>query len=281
MAAVYFPPTPASFGRICAKFLSDRKGVRVNDADGFIFFVNQYLTLGQRKELLDLGGSLDQIFHLERIRSTLDSPRGYGLRLEYLKRTMSPEEQIAFFSTLRQDVVQTLLANERRADSLWAENVTAVSRLNFSALQLLHRAMTIDDELQGPIGGQLRAVQVWVVDECGDPIYMPPPPEDVPSRLADLFGWWNDAYVVAIAADPESVIHTLARLHYGILSIHPFVDYNDRLARLITDQAARELLGTGVAVGLITDRPTYYRALDAANHGNLDDLTDLIRVALE
>lgn len=51
VAAVYFPPTPPSFGRIRAKFLSDRKGVRVNDADGFIFFVNQYLTLGQRNDV--------------------------------------------------------------------------------------------------------------------------------------------------------------------------------------------------------------------------------------
>jgi hypothetical protein len=103
VAAVYFPPTVPSFGQIRAKFLADRNGVAINNADGFLFFVNQHLTVGQRKELLGLGGPRDQIFHLERMRSILDSPRGYGLRLEYLRIAMSSEEQVAFFSTLRQD----------------------------------------------------------------------------------------------------------------------------------------------------------------------------------
>ncbi len=39
-----------------------------------------------------------EIFHLERIASLLDSPRGYGIRLEFLDVDMTKEEQLAFIA---------------------------------------------------------------------------------------------------------------------------------------------------------------------------------------
>jgi hypothetical protein len=60
----------------------------------------------------------------------------------------------------------------------------------------------------------------------------------------------------------------------------PFTDGNGRLARLVTHFAARELLGRGVAVDLTTDRPACYHALREGDGGNLDKLTELIRVSL-
>lgn len=58
--------------------------------------MNQHLSVGERAELLALGGPCDEIFNVERIRAALDDPRGYGLRLEFLRIPMSPEEQVAF-----------------------------------------------------------------------------------------------------------------------------------------------------------------------------------------
>ena len=84
VAAVYFPPTPSSFAKVKRKYEADLRGVRDNDAHGFIFMTNQPLTLGERAILLQLGASeIDQIFALERIRAVLDEPRGYGPRWEY------------------------------------------------------------------------------------------------------------------------------------------------------------------------------------------------------
>jgi hypothetical protein len=37
---------------------------------------------------------------------------GYGLRLEFLRIPMSPEEQVAFFNTDQQERIQRLLRNE-------------------------------------------------------------------------------------------------------------------------------------------------------------------------
>src|SRR5215469_15167213 len=70
IAGAYFPPTPASFKDIEAKFEHDFAGVAANGADGFAFFVNQPLTIGER-ELLQAkaGGAPLEIYHLERMRS--------------------------------------------------------------------------------------------------------------------------------------------------------------------------------------------------------------------
>ncbi len=53
-----------------------------------------------------------EIYHLERIRDLLDSPRGCGFRLEYLRIAMSEEEQLAFWSAMNYDVTRKLLQNE-------------------------------------------------------------------------------------------------------------------------------------------------------------------------
>jgi len=86
VAAVFFPSTHQNFASIRRKFVEDREGVARHQADGFVFMVNQPLTLGERQQLEDLGGPRDELYHLERLRHALDSPQGYGLRLEYLRR---------------------------------------------------------------------------------------------------------------------------------------------------------------------------------------------------
>ncbi|WP_162908370.1 Fic family protein [Allorhizocola rhizosphaerae] len=278
VAAVYFPPTPPTFAEIRAKYRHDRDGVAANHADGFVFFVNQHLTLGQRQELAGSTGA-DEIFHLERIRSLLDSPRGYGLRLEYLNRPMTAEEQLSLFNAQRQDVLHHLLTTQ--PPEVVAEEVrSSVANLNVWQLRLLHRVLMEAGGAHVKIGGQYREMQVWVsgADEVH---FQPPPPHDVPRLVLDLMQWWRGAYVSVIKADQEAVIRVLARFHFGLSSIQPFLDGNGRLARVLIDQAAEELLGKRIAADLTGSYPAYHQALRAADAGDLEPLTDLIRVALE
>jgi hypothetical protein len=51
IAAAYFLPTPPSFQEIQKKFEHDFAGVAANGAQGFAFFVNQPLTIGERQSL--------------------------------------------------------------------------------------------------------------------------------------------------------------------------------------------------------------------------------------
>lgn len=101
VAAAFFPTSDQKFKTIHDKFLHDLGGVSKNSADGLVFITNQGLTPTERETLSALAetiGHKSLIYHLERIRSLLDSPSGYGARLEFLDIDMSREEQLSFFS---------------------------------------------------------------------------------------------------------------------------------------------------------------------------------------
>jgi hypothetical protein len=118
IAAAYFPPTHPTFNEIRTKFDHDFGGVAANGAQGFAFFVNQPLTIAEREELQSrTGGVSVEIYHLERIRALLDSPKGCGVRLEYLRIPMTESEQWAFWNTMNYDVVRKLSENEMRHDA--------------------------------------------------------------------------------------------------------------------------------------------------------------------
>lgn len=101
VAAAYFPTSDKKFKDIQNKFIHDLDGVSKNGADGIVFITNQSLTPGERETLSNISAQKNHktiLYHLERICSLLDSPMGYGARLEFLDIDMSREEQLSFFS---------------------------------------------------------------------------------------------------------------------------------------------------------------------------------------
>lgn len=99
IVGVYFPRSQQKFAAIQKKFLDDNNGVLTNKADGIIFFTNQRLTIGQRKKIKDVSKNINtEIYHLERIASILNSPIGYGARLEFLDIELDRTEQLSYFA---------------------------------------------------------------------------------------------------------------------------------------------------------------------------------------
>ena len=47
-----------------------------------------------------------EIYHLQRLRALVDSPKGCGIRLEYLRIPMTEPKQWAFWSAVNYDVVR-------------------------------------------------------------------------------------------------------------------------------------------------------------------------------
>lgn len=299
-AGVFFPPTPQAAGAIRSKFDQDVQGVKSSDADGFVFFVNQHLTLGDRKKLADSQSLPVEIYWLERIRNALDSPKGYGLRLEHLRIPMSIEDQTAFFSELHQDFVGKIdrkldlllerttslteaLTTEPSSLNVPADVVGAfeapMSDLNIATLSLIHRITTEDSASPSGTRGQLRAIQVFVGDP-NDPSFVPPPPEAVPELLVDLLRTWRTTYQSLTEANRDSIVSALADFHHRFVSIHPFLDGNGRVARVLTDQAASELLGVRVSSELVSDPTEYLAGLREADLGDPSRLKQLIRAAL-
>jgi hypothetical protein len=100
IAAAYFPRGQKNFSEIKKKFTSDIKGIKKNKVSGLAFVTNQELTLSERKELKNTGKpNIIEIYHLERVTHILDTPKNYGVRLEFLDIELSKEEQLSYFAS--------------------------------------------------------------------------------------------------------------------------------------------------------------------------------------
>jgi fido (protein-threonine AMPylation protein) len=301
IAAVYFPPIDKSFSQVKAKFKDDLVGVDANDADAFVFFTNQRLTLDEREELRNLSSPPVEIYSLERLRAVLDSPMGYGIRLEYLGIDMTAAEQLAFVRSYTHGVEGQLAALNEKVDQILERTVHAgstqavgrssllqptpaikfgfpVRDLSVSALALVHRAvMETEDERTR---GRLRTTSVWISDGR-DTRREFPAPEEVPPAVEEFVEWWREKYHALESADDIQHVATgLAELHHRFVSIHPFLDGNGRVARVLLDQAAAALRGAAVADRLVEDPDTYLLALRTADEGDLTPLARLIEGAL-
>lgn len=103
--------------------------------------------------------------------------------------------------------------------------------------------------------GHYRKVSVAI---SGSPL-IPPDPVTIAGAVDDLLGEW-----------PSSTEHPVAvgaRMHARLMAIHPFVDGNGRTGRLLLNLwlMRHHYLPTLLEPG---DRPQYYEALQAADHGD-------------
>ncbi len=116
IGASYFPRGQKRFTEITKKFRDDLKGVKANNAIGIAFITNQELRESERKKLTaiaDKSHTKLDLFYLELIAQTLDTPACYGLRLEFLDIYMNKEEQVAFVSA-RDAIIERLQSQLER-----------------------------------------------------------------------------------------------------------------------------------------------------------------------
>jgi Fic family protein len=94
-----------------------------------------------------------------------------------------------------------------------------------------------------------------------------------------LLAWWRENYELLLEADPRERFEAIVHFHYEFLRIHPFLDGNGRVARLIMEQQARELLGVDRRL-ILDDSSAYNAALMQAHDGNLGELRRILSQAL-
>lgn len=118
IGAAYFPRGQQSFNEIKKKYRHDLEGVYRNEAKGIAFITNQELSLMERKILEEMDKTVDvRIYHLERIANILNTPKMYGIRLEYLEIEMTKEEQLSYFSYVNEQGITRI---EQKLDDLCA-----------------------------------------------------------------------------------------------------------------------------------------------------------------
>ena len=120
--------------------------------------------------------------------------------------------------------------------------------------------------------GEYRKVQNFVVNSAtGETIFTPPPPFEVPRRMAELVSWLRE---------PGGVHPVLAAglAQIELVRVHPFLDGNGRTGRLLSTLC---LYRSGydfkrlftISEYYDRDRPAYYRAIRSGNDEGAD-LTD-------
>jgi len=318
VVACYFPTTDSGYSNVEKKFIHDLEGVSKNNADGLTFFTNQKLTPGERAKLAELANPLrSEIYHLERIRSLLDSPKGYGIRLEYLNIPMVEEEQFSLWSTLGDKLTAKFISQERELVSLSKkvdmlmcrtiaiqQNLTKnpsslsldqnansdiahfpTSTLSVGELLWLHRLLTDDLSARGLPHSQVgvfRSVNVWIGGPTpSEARFVPVPPKEIQLRINTLLEEWRAIYPNLIHAERNTIINALAKFHHDFLSIHPFLDANGRVGRAILQQQALELLSKHISAIFSDDPKFYYDCMKKADEGDLNPLAILISSCLE
>ena len=104
--------------------------------------------------------------------------------------------------------------------------------------------------------------------------YRPPPPYEVPFMAAGYVGWIN--------GNPEELrpVELAALAHFKLVHIHPFVDGNGRVARLLMNLF---LLRHGYPIAYVRreERGRYYDTLERAHFGNLKPFVNFIGRCVE
>lgn len=315
LAAVYFPPTRSNARDVKDKFCHDLEGVERNDRDAFAFFTNQKLTPGERADLVRAASPFTtELYHQERIRTILDSPKGYGLRFEYLRIPMTESEQHSLWSTLGDDITARLTRQEaglldlhRKMDlvlertrrlgqpepighsSMETHPVRRLTQFPTADLYVgdllwIHRLLSDGTGIPWSNRGRFRTVMTWVGGAGSTPEtarFIPPPAEDIERLLEDLVAWWRTTYPDVSGASLDHKIRAVCDFHHRFLSIHPFLDGNGQVARALLQQQLLELTGRHLEAKFTEDPEVYYSALSAADTGDLGELTELVSANIE
>lgn len=130
-------------------------------------------------------------------------------------------------------------------------------------------------------GGKFRTIDVEVSD------HKPPKFFLAPQLMLDFCRDLNERlrYLPKIDSSHflKQLIKILAWMHHRFLWIHPFKDYNGRIARLLTSVVLLNLDLPPIELKMETrrGRHKYIEALRAADHGDYKPLEELIEAALK
>ena len=104
--------------------------------------------------------------------------------------------------------------------------------------------------------------------------YKPPPPYEVPFMVADYVDWINGNL------EELRPVELAALAHFKLVHIHPFVDGNGRVARLLMNLI---LLRHGYPIAYVRreERGRYYDTLERAHFGNLKPFVNFIGRCVE
>lgn len=184
-----------------------------------------------------------------------------------------------------------LLLRYKALGDKWSELVSqqlnlhvldAEGRLSIERLLSVHMSIFPDGYAWA---GKYRKEHVYVVDQFGTTSRIVDlataesktatiPPEAIEKNLEKLFSYWNVNLLQIVSLGPQKKIDEIAHFHHEFELIHPFLDGNGRIGRMLLQDQLAFLFGRTVAFR--PSREDYYRALRMLNMGEPSQLRGLI-----
>lgn len=124
--------------------------------------------------------------------------------------------------------------------------------------------------------GKYRTEQV----EIGGSQFKPTAPESVPAEMGEFGDWLQQASVPGVLFTPSQAILAACAAHTWFVTIHPFIDGNGRVARLLMNLMLMRF-GFPIAVISREDRLRYYDALEISQTSDLTAFVALVSESVD
>ena len=127
------------------------------------------------------------------------------------------------------------------------------------------------------LSGKIRKVRVWIEGERPkEPRLLPPPADKVYYLLKNIIFWWEHKSKEIRNGTKEEKIKALAQFHHQFVVIHPFLDGNGRVARLLLELQLKELFGRNIKLDVSKNKKEYYKVLSDADKKDMTELINFI-----
>lgn len=203
-------------------------------------------------------GAVKRILEDIRLRHTYHSDAIEGNTLTLQETKLVLEEGITIGGKSLKDHIEA--KNDAEAFDIMVELVNSKKEISQEIIQKIHEFVT-KGILKNP--GQYRTENVTITGvKIRSPSFL---------KIVRLI----DEYIQNIQKLKLQTIKKAAYIHHEFVRIHPFLDGNGRVARLLTNFY---LMKQGYPPIVIQkeDRKNYYKSLNKADHGNLSDFATFI-----
>jgi fido (protein-threonine AMPylation protein) len=209
--------------------------------------------------------------------------------------TKTQKELTIEFKKLQKNITKSLLNNDLdKAISLankYSEIVNAIAKkkenkltsdlqtenLTLNKLLKLHCSLFPENY---ELAGKIRKVSVCIEGEkFKQPRLLPPPADKVSYLLKNILLWWRDKSKKLQNSTKEEKIDAIVQFHHQFLVIHPFLDGNGRIARLLLGLQLKEQFQKDIKVDF--PKKEYYKALSCADKKDRTQLNRLITNLLD